>query len=149
MRKEKNNYLKSGFLLITVLIIVLAGQSCEELFNSKVCTLEFRYLMVSVVDGDENPVRFDEVSVTNYRTGDAIDLCDSEPSLCIDEIAGNPEMGYYTIYHDGLRGDIGFRPISVLFDASNDSVSVQQLYLIGDDGCHVYKMSGPEVIAVE
>jgi len=149
MRKQKNNYLKSGFLLITVLIIALTGQSCEELFNSKVCTLEFRYLTVSVVDRDENPVRFDEVFVTNYRTGDAIDLCDSEPSLCIDEISGSPEMGYYTIYHDGLRGDIGIRPLSVLFEASNDSVSVQQLYLIGDDGCHVYKMSGPEVITIE
>jgi len=149
MKNLKVRLQKSGFLLIIVLIIALTGQSCEKLFDSKVCTLEFRYITVSVVDGDENPVRFDEVSVTNYRTGDTIDLCDSEPSLCIDEIAGSTEMGYYTIFHDGLRGDIGIRPLSVLFEASNDSVSVQQLFLIGDDGCHVYNMSGPEVITIE
>ena len=122
---------------------------CEVLFDSKVCTSEFRMIGVSVVYEDKEPVIFDDASVKNHRTGNEIDLCSSYHSNCTrEEIIGHPESGYYTIYHDGLRNEIGMRPVALMFSASNDSVSVEQLFLIDEDGCHVQKKAGPDQIII-
>ncbi len=149
---DKVNMVKkySGKSIYMVLILFLAaGISCDSI--STVCSSDFRYLGVGVyLEDGITPVVFDEVRLTDGRSGQTIDLCDANETECPgDGIMGVPENGSYTIFHDGLRGRIGFHPMPLLFEGRNDSITVEQLFVIGDDGCHVHKISGPGTLIAE
>lgn len=144
----KNEYSYKRVYLVLILFLA-TGLSCDSI--STICSSDFRYLGVGVylVDGI-TPVVLDEVTLTDGRSGKTIDLCDTNETECPGKgIMGVPENGSYTIFHDGLRDQIGFYPTPLLFEGRNDSITVEQVFLIGDDGCHVYKISGPGTLIAE
>ncbi|MCC5907100.1 MAG: hypothetical protein JJU13_12890 [Balneolaceae bacterium] len=132
-----------------MILSAITAISCDSV--STVCSSEFRYLGVSVfMEDGTTPVVFDEVILTDGQSGQSIELCGKEEPECSDDyIMGIPESGSYTIFHDGLRNRIGFYPMKLLFEGRNESITVKQVFLIGDDGCHVNKLSGPTTLNVK
>jgi hypothetical protein len=137
--------------LIPVLLISISFMasisSCDSF--TTVCTTEFRYLGVSVfMDDATTPVVFDKVILTDARNRNIIDLCATDSECSDGEIMGVPENGSYVIYHDGLRDKIGFRPMLLFFEGKNDSLHVEQMFILEDDGCHARVKAGPNSIYV-
>lgn len=79
-----------------------------------------------------------------------VEVCDNILGNCEqDAPAGYPEEGIYFIYHDGLRDEISGKKSKILAEGSNEEVSFQEEFLIGDNGCHVFKTAGPDTVFVE
>ena len=137
---------QTASIILAGLFLILSG--CDSPFDNKVCTDQFEIIGMSVKTADGTPVVLDEFSVKSTRTGKTIDLCESDTSFCGPSgIHGNPEFGFYSIYHDGLRSEIIEPALGVLAVGGKGDQTFQRMFAIGDDGCHVYLAGGePELI---
>lgn len=88
--------------------------------------------------------------ITNIETGRELNICESMGSDCEKGTPyGQPEKGRYTIFHDGLRDEISGEKSAILVEGSNNKINIEEEFVIGDDGCHVFKAAGPDTIFVE
>lgn len=84
------------------------------------------------------------------RTEKAIDPCDfDDPNPCPGgRPMGSPEYGSYTIFHDGIRDMIIGDRIGIRVKGQKNGKQFDEEFLIGDDGCHVFKKEGPKRITL-
>ena len=131
-------------LLACVSLLALSGSSAGCMIpaggNDCVCTLEYRYITVKVVDGAGAPVNGLAPTLTLVRTGQVF-----TPK-------GNNFGNTYVVLTDGDAGLIRPDGDVIHFAASNSAGSVQADFTIGlttPCDCHVLRMSGPEQIVLQ
>lgn len=144
INNPKMNYLKN---ILTILIFIFLFNSCDAVFKD--CTSVFKIVELSVVTTEGEPVELDEVNIINKTTGNALDLCSDGYDCDENRPSGAPELGRYTIFHDGLRDQVGKGGLIIQINGSNEVTSFQEEFLISDDGCHVSKEAGPDTVFVE
>ncbi|WP_234567354.1 hypothetical protein [Rhodohalobacter sp. 614A] len=116
----------------------------------RVCTDELRIIVISVLSSEEEPIVFDQMTITNLETGRVLNICEAMGSYCeTGKPLGQPEKGRYTIFHDGLKDEISGEKSKILVEGSNEMFSIREEFVIGNDGCHIYKDAGPDTIVVE
>jgi len=121
-----------SFALLSLSLMLLVGvfSACEK----EICTLELRTIGI-VVEGD---------SLTDYYT------IRQRTSDTIRTNFGSPNSDtWYPVLSDGFDADA---PKSVevftFIGEINDSIVVQEPFLIQSDGCHIEKRSGKSLISL-
>lgn len=141
--------LKTPLKTLLLPLLILFSSACD-VADDKVCLAIFISIGIEVTDQIGAPVVLDELKITVSRTGKEIDLCESEPSFCGESgMAGNPEMGQYTIFHDGLRSEIFGPAMGIIVSGKKGELEFQRLFVIGDNGCNVELLSGDTGVVLE
>ena len=128
--------------LIAILTLVSAATACqeEEPENCNLngaCTLELRSIGVEIVNRNGEQVFFDEFSITNLRTGEAIDSPDWN------------QGGWYTLADDTMQDELSIDGDQVeLVGIINGFEVLRQIFIIGHNCCHVILIDGPERIQI-
>lgn len=119
--------------------------------DSQICTSSFDFVQIQVLNQNEEPVELDSIKIIDMRTDKAIDPCDfDDPNPCPGgRPMGTPELGGYTIFHDGIRDMIIGDRIGIQVIGEKGDQQFQEDFLIGDDGCHVFKMEGPGTVMLD
>lgn len=61
---------------------------------------------------------------------------------------GRPQTGSYVVMHDHYAGKINGKR-DLILSGSNEEYSFREEITVEDDGCHIYKVAGPDTITVE
>lgn len=144
--------LKRVSILFLALVYLFSLISCDSGQSpiGRVCTDELRIIGISVFSMNKEPIVLHQFTITNLETGRVLNICESMGSNCENgKPYGQVEKGNYIIFHDGLRDEISGDKSTILVEGSNDDVSFQEEFVIGDDGCHVFKDAGPDTVFVE
>lgn len=141
---------KKPATILFLITLPILFSSCDS-YIGKVCTAEFRILGVAVYTVDDKPVVLDELTITArpLRNEVELDVCGNGYDCENGGPAGWPEEGFYTIFHDGMRGAIRRGSIQIKVAGKNDKVQFEEEFLISDNGCHISKAAGPDTIFVE
>lgn len=141
--------LKTPLKTLLLPLLILFSSACD-VADDKVCLAIFISIGIEVTDQIGASVVLDELKITVSRTGKEIDLCESEPTFCgVSGIAGNPEFGQYTIFHDGLRSEIFGPAMGIIVSGKKRELEFQRLFVIGDNGCNVELLSGDTGVVLE
>lgn len=126
--------------IIFFLISITVFSSCSEIDKDCLCTEEFRFYLVSVVDTLGNPV--DSLTITiKDKDGDELDV--QQDQYFLDE-------GKYTVLNDSFTHifcSCG-TPQTIYFSATdgNRTANGEFLFNIDECKCHVNKVSGPDTL---
>ena len=125
------------FLYCFIIILPALSYSCIET-DDCICTHEFVYSTVMVLDSLDQPVKFDSAIVKDKITGDIFDIQ--------DDLAFMP--GSYAVMHDGYTGHFSTAPTPILFRGNKGSNFIEAEYEFNTDECkcHIYKVSGPDTL---
>lgn len=135
--------------LFIIIIMIITSASCDVI-DDKVCLAIFISIGISVETEDGTPVVFDEFTVSNSRTNRIIDLCESDSSFCDETgIHGNPELGQYTIFHDGVRNEIWGPAMGIIAEGRKGDLTFERLFVVGDNGCNVELLAGETTVVIE
>lgn len=114
-----------------ILLFTLA--SCEEVFPGKLCTEEFRSIVVEIQGLDP-----EEVYTIRLATGDTL-------SFNKDNIPFNDKV--WVVLDDSFMRILENRTEAFRFEAKKEGeVKIRQDFIIRSDGCHVELVDGPELI---
>jgi hypothetical protein len=124
-----------GFLGAAVVLAALAA--CSDPLNSDCSTLH-AYVAVVALDTSHTPVSGLVIADTVIRTGEAV---------TVQQI--NLPAGTYVVFDDGSKNSIrptgdAVRVVGVLGPAQFSAT-----FVIGMQGCHVHKISGPDTVIVQ
>ena len=126
--------LKRKFNIFSFFIFILmkALSSCAPENDQVVCTMEWRTVTITV-----NRPPLDSFYTLREATGDTI-------RLIRDNIPGSNDYPVLTdSYQPVLQGQTGtFRFLGFM----QDSVTVNDAFVIGADRCHIYYVSGNQVV---
>ena len=141
--------MKYIYKVIPFVCLALFFYACEL-----ACTDELRMIGVTVMaPEEEDSVFLDQIIITEKRTGKLIDLCDfGDHGHCSERTLREiPDYGIAPIiFHDGIRKKIKRRrAMEILVEGFRDSLSFQQEFVIGYDGCHVFKAAGPDTVYLQ
>ena len=126
-----------GLGMLTGLPMLSCSSPAEEVVC--LCTAEFRFFTVAVVDAQGQPA--DDVSISTTRVSDGLDLTPlsdvglGQPGVYVvltDNAGGNVTEEGTLVEVIGTRGDTGFRAEFVF---NKDAC-----------GCHVSQVSGPDTV---
>jgi hypothetical protein len=133
----------SGILMIMCSVMFL---SCMRNRHDYVlCTTEYRMLTVTIRDSQSNPVILSNYFVKKSSTGEIIDFSLEDPYL--DSI--NRLQGIYFLCTDGMMDITSKNGTGFEFHGISDSSEiVNEKYLIGNDECHVFILSGQTNIVI-
>ncbi|MCI4667504.1 MAG: hypothetical protein MRZ79_05030 [Bacteroidia bacterium] len=116
--------------VIAVLIFFLLTLSSCDLVNPPECTLDFRSVVVEVNGA--------QLSKTYTIAGQADTLHKNE-----NPVSGN----FYTIIDDNNQSELENSEMDVVFHGyMGDSLAVSETYEVGADECHIFKVSGKNII---
>ncbi len=126
--------------IIFFLISITVFSSCSEIDKDCLCTEEFRFYLVSVVDTLGNPV--DSLTITiKDKDGDELDVQQQ------DQIFG---PGKYTVLDDSFVKMFVSPSIAekITFTATDGILTVTREFLFSTDDCrcHINKVSGPDTL---
>jgi len=136
--------------LILTLLFVSTLLSCEEKTNEpdcedKMCTMEFRSLVIKFVDNKGAAAEVKDFSVVNQRTGEKVNANSS--------IGANLPKGSYVTVDDGntkklseAGDDLKITGTSV---ETNQTKSAIVKVKGGKCACHIQKVSGPEQVTFD
>jgi hypothetical protein len=116
------------------LLLVVSLASCTF---ATACTEEFRFITLRVEDETSQPVSGVTMSVTFQRTGEVLDMGLEQPD------------GSYLIADDSLIGKFSSTKDVLTVAGSKADKGFQTQYDIRSDGCHIEKMSGPDVVLLK
>jgi hypothetical protein len=130
-------------ILLTLSALVLAAPGCSTVSEGAgdcVCTMEFRTIQVRVVDGAGRPVGDLDVTVTNRRSGEVLDVQQNA--------AGPAATGTYTVVTDSNVDDVSVEGDELLFRATGQGRTAEATFIVGRDACacHIDRREGPEQI---
>lgn len=145
----KNLYKKFNQLLLSliktvsvVFLILSAFISCSIADDDCICTTEFRYYTVSIVDTLKVPVDSLTVSVKD-KNGNELNISQE------NQIFG---PGNYIVFNDSFTTMFisANETERIIFTASDGIRNVQGEYLFGTDRCrcHINKVSGPDTLVI-
>ncbi|WP_299246436.1 hypothetical protein [uncultured Aquimarina sp.] len=132
---------------LLLLLLTMAQISCNDNDNENdddsnsdcentVCTLEFRNIIVSVKDQNQNPVALDSFEVINIQNG-----TDMTISLSSSEIVSSTQLGQYPLVNDNSLGVNQERQIRFKGFINNQEV-ISSTYTVSTDCCHISLDSG-------
>lgn len=124
-------------LLLLALFLGIVGCDTEGI---DVCTLEYRFFLVRVVDASGDPVPGLTARSIVEKTG--VVLHDALGAS--GGVSG--ERGEYLVAADDHTDLISHRGSIVLFEAKSDDYVATGTFVFESDGCHIMKQSGPEQI---
>lgn len=129
--------MRSLFLLLLLSCLFYA---CSPTAQDCVCTMEFRYITVSVLDNNGNRIDSLATKVTNKQSGKVYSFGPDSADY----------FGNYIVMTDQYVRDFNTSPTSILFEAGNRNFKVSTMFsIIADEcKCHVSKISGPDTITV-
>ncbi len=120
------------FLFLSILFSMFF-YSCKEEDKPIMCTEEFRTVGINV-NGD---------SLTNYYT---IRPFNNDTILPTNSFQGVYE-NYYVVLDDSYRANIANKQETFIFIGFiNDSIVVNEEFIIKADDCHIEKVSGKETV---
>lgn len=123
-----------------ILFLPLAASRCAAP-PARVCTQEFRYATVTVLDGDSAPVTDVSVSTLLVRTGKAVPI-----TSIVDLVPGT-----YLVLDDGavplFRGE-GEEEVRLTLTRPGHTEVVATYRFDAPGGCHIHKISGPDTLLV-
>ena len=141
-------FTKLTFLLLLLLLLSFVQVACngDDIFGCGIntsCTDDFRSVVVSIQDGDGNPVALDTYEVINLETGEPLDI-----TFAFGDLQTAQETGMYPIANDGifpsnqevelqLRGFI------------NEVEVITSDYVVATDCCHIGLVSGDTELILE
>lgn len=138
--------------VIVLFIIPVLFVSCDSLSPfDNVCTLEFRMIGMAVYSAEHEPVVLDEIAIFAVKSGrkTVLDICGDGYDCGAEGLAGRPDEGHYTIFHDGMRDKIRRETMKIQVEGKNENVSFSEEFVIGNNGCHVFKEAGPDTVFVD
>ena len=99
----------------------MISTACNSTTDGTVCLAIFISIGIEVTDQSGDPVALDELTVAKSGNGKVIDICETEPTFCeVSDLPGNPEMGEYIIFHDGLRNEISGRSLDIIVSGKKE-----------------------------
>jgi hypothetical protein len=119
----------------------VAGSGCDLPGTANcVCTATFVFLIVTVHDPAGLPVTGVSVTVTQVRTGQV---------LAVQQ--GAPTAGTYIFLDDSFVRQISASGETLRVTGQKGSASFSADYVVGADscGCHVQKVSGPDIVTLQ
>ncbi|MFZ4522350.1 MAG: hypothetical protein ACOYNC_11635 [Bacteroidales bacterium] len=129
-------------LLCLPLLISCLSQNDKD---DVACTEEYRMLTITVRDSAAHPVILSQYFVRKTSTGDTLDFAREDPYA--DSI--NKVQGIYIVFTDGKMGMTSKTGTSFEFHGfQNGMETVLENFTIGKDNCHVYWLSGKQVIII-
>ena len=107
-----------------------------------ICTAIFVRIIVSVMDGNQNPVALDSFTVTNLANGSDMTI-----ALSPEELEGARETGLYPLTEDGVLDVNEEREIQFRGFINNQEV-LSNKYTVSTDCCHVGLDAGVQEIVL-
>ena len=125
-------------ILLPILILVLLFTSCSTTETDCICTEEFRFYTVTILDEKNLPIDSLDIEVKNKESGYIYNIDQSNFT----------NKGDYIVMDDSQRQILCTCDQTVLFIAHNNSVHIEEEFSFYVDNCrcHVYKSSGPDTI---
>lgn len=129
------------WLPAVALFCFAAGTGCETNVSPTVCTTEFVTVRVTVLDTVGVPVDSVNIMITNMWSGEIYDLAEENKPGSL-----TTKNGLYAIFHDGYRRRLQktFEPLRV--EGEKEGLQFSEVFVIGRDECHVFKMAGPDTV---
>jgi hypothetical protein len=130
------------FLIIISLFIAIILISCNNDDDSNSdcenvsCTLEFRTIVISIKDQNQNPVALDSFEVINIENNDDMTILLSASGF---EMA--QQFGQYPLLDDGSLGVNREREVQFKGFINNQEV-ISSIYTVSTDCCHINLVSG-------
>ena len=140
-------FVTSLVLLSVAIATVTVNCSPTPLNPDCTCSMQFVQLTVTAVDALNNPVTDLDIVVEVTRTGELLDVMQSDNLR---------ENGEYVIFDDGFRNAIPPK-IAALGEAlevmgtgsSGDFAAQYEVSVDLECRCHVFKLSGPDTVTVD
>jgi hypothetical protein len=128
--------------LLILFLSVIALFSCSTVEDDCLCTMEYRFYLVTVVDTLGVPV--DSLTITvKDKDGDDLDVTQDPSSF---------DVGKYTVLNDSFTQIFCActTPEKVYFSASDGNRIAAGEYLFNTDECkcHINKVSGPDTLVI-
>lgn len=143
------NLKKSALLTTLGTAGILSGmawlsQGCYMVSDECVCTTDFRYHQVVVLDELSQPV--DSASVRIYRVSDNKEITSA------DQDKGLREKGKVVVFSDGYASEFpeGRSRLEIRAVVSKGARTGEERYVFSQDecGCHFEKVSGRDTIGI-
>jgi hypothetical protein len=107
------------------------------------CTTEYRILTISIIDSSARPLILTNYFVRKTSTGEVIEFSKEEPYA--DSV--NKINGIYILFTDGKMAMTSKSGTEFEFHGIKGDIEiVNEKYIIGNDLCHVQRISGKPVI---
>ncbi|WP_299103872.1 hypothetical protein [uncultured Tenacibaculum sp.] len=128
------NSIKVTVVLSTILLFI----SCNDnnICKDTVCTLEFRTILVSVKNQDQNPIALDSFKVINIQNNS-----DMTVSLSNSEFEAAQQSGKYPLVNDSSLNTNEERQVQFKGYIDNKEV-INSTYKVSTDCCHIGLISG-------
>ena len=135
--------MKKVFIQIIILSLMLNSLFCEKSIEPTVCTDEFVMIQICVVNEKGIHAHSLNILVYNKQNKTVYDLSDvNSPDNFINQ------YGIYTIYHDGFQKPYNGVIERIVIEGKKDNFTFKIECEVSNDKCHVYKISGPDTIAL-
>lgn len=139
-----------------LLLIVCMSMSCNKDSDrgrhagdcppDLMCTMEFRYIQITVTDSAGKPVSLDTYRTIRLADGHAFDLQHSADEW---EDSTRRATGIYPLLTDSEQKQVSTRGENFEFRGEKDGVMiVQEQYQVRDDCCHIDLISGNTIITI-
>lgn len=129
--------MKKVFLLVVPVLFAAACNKCDDPNNGIICTQEFRMITLKAQNGASHPVTLDSFYTTRQSNGQRIQS---------QQQAG---PGYYVVLDDSYHAQLKNSEDNFRFVGwKGGQVSIDQVYRIAGDHCHIYKKSGVDSVVV-
>lgn len=116
--------------LASVIVIVAFFAACCKSKEPFVCTQEFRIISLQVVNPQDQPIALDSFYTTRISNNERFTATASSPS-------------WYPVLDDSYHQKLRNKEDRFRFTGwRNGAVVVNELYTIGADACHIFKISG-------
>ena len=117
------------------MILTIGFSACNLIEPDVICTLDFRSVSVEVT-GEA----LDSHLTIRQSTGDTIRTSTS---------SGDPMDNFYIVMDDSYQNELEGSEEAFRFVGIKDgNILVDELYEIGADECHIYKVSGEEKVSL-
>jgi hypothetical protein len=115
---------------------------CPACATDSLCSPEYRYYSVSVMDGDGRPVRLDRFETVNLSNGKALSR-----NVTAEEIDLGHRTGFYPLADDNQRAELNTCEKEYEFRGyAGNEVLVSRKFTLRDDCCHVDLVRGDPYI---
>ena len=129
-----------GLLLCCTLLLLACRRDKGECPGERICTMDFRLIGVSVVDGNGDAVELDSAFVLRARDDFR------RPAERLDWPASS---GYVLLTDNDMALTTLTGEIFLFQGYLGESRVIAQPYLLRHDCCHVDKVGGPDTIVLE
>ncbi|WP_377101830.1 hypothetical protein [Mucilaginibacter calamicampi] len=132
---------KKIFILLMIACCLGCKKRQTEVIDcpAKMCTLNFASITVQFQDKDGNVITVKDFTVVNQRTKENLTVTSAKIN----------DAGDYMIVHDGMRSKLSSEGDDIVVTATNPTngqTKTATYKISGGCSCHVYRISGPQVI---